>query len=357
MIPDLVRRVALKLEKELATRPFDVLNESELQALLQVRLLKALPQEPNLCLAKGVVDRRPSARYKCRRVYREAKVQPGQSGREPDLVILQDRPQVILPKQNGAPSRFQTPYDAIIETKMDASPTDILSGLPGRLLKHEVLKSDVAKWKEPEEALSVMNVVYTARPDDYQRSDNTNVIKRALASQPPRAVSPEVRKNAVIAYGNSLELLFQAFKEQPYRFLREKDFETALFAAMRDAVTVKPDEFHPVRTQYWMDWRNVIQRRRRHDLVVLGECDDQLALEIELKTSHSDQHNWFRTSALKKEFEAIHMLSEHGHLGKGVFLLFRYGSARWQNDAAAACAKYPRVNLDYRCAEQLPELH
>ncbi len=351
MIVDLIRQVATKLEEELAACPFDVLNESELQALLQTRLLEALPQEPQLTLAEGVIDRRANASYKCRRVYREAKIRPGQSGREPDLIILQDRPQVILPKQNRAPSRFLPPYDAIIETKMDASPKDVLNGRAGRLLKPEVLVADAVKWKRPEEALAVINLIYTARSHEYPSNDNTIFIKRSLTKHDPRPVSSENRQMAVDSYTLALENLYRAFKEQPFRFLREKDFETALFSAMRDAVVVKHDEVHPVRTQYYKDWRYVLNRTRRHDLVVLGARDDNLALEIELKTSHSDQHNWFRTLDLYKEFEAIQNLSDRGNLERGVFLLFRYGAKRWHEDAQSMCQKFPRVVLDYKCAE------
>lgn len=350
-IENVVRLAASDIEASLFDRPFDVLNEAELQAFLHSHLLAALPEEPELILADDVVNRRPGSKYRCRRVYREAKVRPGQAGLEPDLVILEDRPQLILPKQNRAPSRFRTPYEAIIETKMDASPEDVLQGRQGRVIKPSVLKADAGKWACPEEARSIINVIYTARPDDYPEDERTIIIKRTLAKAEPIQPSRHARLLALELYERAVQELYMSFREEPYRYLREKDFETALFVYMRQALRVARDALHPVRAQYCVDWRDVLGRSRRHDLVVLGDQSETLALEVELKTSHSDRHNWFRTRDLQKEFEAIHILCERGHLERGVFLLFRYGELRWQEDAKAASEQFPRVELDYRCAE------
>lgn len=102
---EILNRVSKGLEEELSEHPFLIVNESELQAYLQQRLLQAFPNEPALTLQEGVIDRRPNCPKICRRVYREAKIRPGKSA-EPDLIVLENRTQVIEPKKNGAPSRF-----------------------------------------------------------------------------------------------------------------------------------------------------------------------------------------------------------------------------------------------------------
>ena len=51
---------------------------------------------------------------------------------------------------------------------------------------------------------------------------------------------------------------------------------------------------HPVRSQSISEHSEKLSRRRRHDFVVLAAEPGVLALEVELKTSHSFNHNWFR---------------------------------------------------------------
>lgn len=345
---DVIKRV----EKNLSNNPFDILNESELQAVLQHALLQAFPQKLPLTLAHGVIERRSGGDFTCRQIYREAKVKAGQSGREPDMIVLKNRPQVLLPKKNGAPSRFETPYQAIIETKVDATFRQILSGHHGKALSPKVTRGDLEKWNVGEDAEKVLCVVYTAHPEWYADRKNIFTIRRPLCN-PDQAITPLMASVEASgrSYDNALKKLHEEFKREPYWFLREKDFETALFIAMRQANDTPPGELNPVRTQWWSEHESVLNRRRRHDLVVLSETKGYLTLELELKTSHSDSHNWFTRKVVKNEFDAMQILLSKGLLDRAVFLLFRFGPVRWQSDADALCAKYPSVEFDYRCSE------
>ncbi len=305
---------------------------------------------PNLTLHEDVIDRRLGSDKRCRRVYREAKIKPGRSA-EPDIVVLRNAPQVILGKGNGAPSRFLTPYSLIIETKMDASPNDVLAGKSGNLINQLTLRNDLGKWHVPSEAQDVISVVYTAQPQKYEDCSNTVVIKRTLPKNRAKAATVEATHNACQAYKEVETALFEEFRREPFKFLREKDFETYLFVKMRTAVDVNPSELHPVHTQWWSAWKNLLGRKRRHDLVVLAPNREDLALEVELKTSHSDQHNWFRKQQLHGECDAMHRLVEHGKLNRAVFLMYRFGAPKWEPDAEEVCNRFPNVSLDYRCSD------
>lgn len=214
-----------------------------------------------------------------------------------------------------------------------------------------MLHKDKSKWHSPSETKRVISLIYTAQPEKYAESDSSIVIRRPLSktdSRPPNAAATE---KSCLAYEEAVNNLGEVFRLEPFRFLREKDFETYLFSRMRAAVDVNPNELHPVRTQWWSAWANLIGRRRRHDLVVLAPHGETLALEVELKTSHSDQHNWFRTRDLIKEFDAMHQLVAHKKLKSAIFLMFRFGPPKWQGDAKKVCDKYPNVTLDYRFSD------
>lgn len=345
-----VKNVAAAIEEEVSEHPFLIVNESELQAYLQQGLLQSFREEPELKLDKDVIDRRLGHEKRCRRVYREAKIRPGRSA-EPDIVVLGNTHQVMLGKANRAPSRFQAPHALIIETKMDVSPEDVLAGKRGNPLSESTLRKDVEKWSTPSEAQDVISLVYTAQPERYEHCDNTIVIKRALPESDAKAASVKATLNACQAYEEAEIAMFEIFKKEPFRFLREKDFETFLFKRMREAVSVEPDELHPVHTQWWSAWENLLGRRRRHDLVVLTTNKQKLALEVEIKTSHSDQHNWFVKKELRGEFDAMHRLVEHGKLDCAVFLMYRFGPLRWEDSAEAVCEQFPNVSLSYRCSD------
>ncbi len=352
--PDTTARIghaAKRLEVQLGKNPFHVVNEAEFQAMLHAELLQEFPEEVALSLAPGVIDRRPGQPLKGRRVYREAKIRPGQAGQEPDLIILHDAAQTILPKENHAPSRFVCPYAAIIETKIDATPADILSGKPGRSLAASVIDSDLRKWLVPSETGLVLSIIYTANPDWYAGWPNVVTVRRVIAPAPARLPSAATIKAATGAVGRGIDTIHAAFRAKPFRYLREKDFEAELFNVLRAASAVSPDELHPVRSQWMSAHSETLGRRRKHDLVVLGAVPGALDLEVELKTSHSDQHNWFRNKELVREFGAMQTLREAGVLDRALFLMFRFGPLKWQGDAASLCATYPAVEFDYRCSE------
>ena len=157
----------------------------------------------------------------------------------------------------------------------------------------------------------------------------------------------------------ALDDVAKEYRNHPVGCLREKDFESRLFGILRDAKFPRvpfwlPDgscvSIDPVRAQWSGEWANSLGRGRRHDLVVLHPSGRALLAELELKTSHSDSHNWFRKRDVEAELQAMHHLVEVGMLRRGRFVMFRYGSAKWEADAKALFKRYPHVEFSYICA-------
>jgi hypothetical protein len=348
----MIRKVAEAIEAQLRDDPFAVLNESELQASLHCELLNEFNERCDLSLASGVIQRRPTA-LTCGRVYRETKVNPGQAGHEPDLVVLQYRPQTIYPKRNGAPARFERPYSAIIETKIDANPSQILRGDIGAPISCITLAKDIAKWKSGVDADFVCSIVYTAEPKRYHGLNSVITIRRPIRThRGPVVAGPIDISRCVSAYEQAVNDIAKAFCNQPFSYLREKDFETALFGQIRLRTPVVSGRLHPLRSQWWSEQSELLGRRRRHDLVILGAAAKTLTLEVELKTSHSDRHNWYRTSALRHEFEAMQVLCENRRLDRAIFLMFRFGPDRWREDAELLSSRFPLVEMSCQCSDQ-----
>ncbi len=229
---------------------------------------------------------------------------------------------------------------------MDASPTQVLSGHRGRALSADLIEGDLAKWRVPEEADATFSIIYTSNPEWYAGWPQVITVRRTLAKAPAELPKPPAVSAACLALSDAIRSTHIDFQAHPFSFLREKDFETEIFMKLRRRVEVSPNEIHPVRSQWWLENSAVLGRKRRHDLVVLGSKAGALALEVELKTSHSDRHNWYRTTAEAGEFSAMQVLKDSGFLARAVFLMFRFGPDRWQDDAMALCAKFPAVEFD-----------
>lgn len=339
--------------------PTAALNESELQALLQIALLDRLPDRVEASLSLEVLARSHHPSLTVPRVYRELKPDGGRGGMEVDLAVLQDRHQIVRGKGNGAPAKFEPPYSLIIETKIDASALNFAMGRTVRT-RAAALAEDLNKWHNYVAngmVDGVVSVVMTAQPEAYEALPNVIAINRPL---PPRC---EPFEHDVIdpwpLIDRALRDVAEEYRRHPVGLLREKDFESRLFGILRSAHLPRapfwlPDgtcvSIDPVRAQWSGQWANSLGRGRRHDLIVLHPSGRSLLAEVELKTSHSDSHNWFRKREVEAEIQAMHHLVEVGKLHRGRFVMFRYGTAKWEADAEVLFTRYPNVEFSYVCA-------
>ncbi len=352
---DLIERACADVALQLQKDPTAALNESELQALLQTALLKLIPSPVPAELGPGVIRRSHHPDLLVQRVFRELKPDGGKSGKEADLLILEDRPQVVEAKLNGAPARFCGPFEAIIETKIDASATAMLSGRPVRPRVDDLL-SDLAKWRGYREAglvRRVVAIVMTADPDAYSGLQDVIAIPRTAAGLLPWTATAPIDPWPQI--DDALEAVADEYKKRPLGCIREKDFESRLFSRLRSLNLPRSSlpvgngmvSIDPVRAQWSGTWSAALGRGRRHDLVVLHPNGLSLMAELELKTSHSDSHNWFRKREVEAELQAMQRLTEEGLLSRGRFVMFRYGLPMWEEDARVLFEQFPKVEFAY----------
>lgn len=354
-----VREACLAVEDALARDPTAALNECELQALLQVELLQLLPERVEASLSDEVLSRAHHPPLTVPRVFRELKPDGGRGGREVDLAILQDRPQIVRGKLNGAPAKFEPPYAVIIETKIDASAVAALSGRSTRA-RSGALATDLGKWRSYIDqgwVENVVSVILTAQPEAYEGLPDVITIRRAFPAR------DDAFQNAAFdpwpQIDRAMKEVALEYRAHPVGCLREKDFESRLLGKLRNANFPRvpfwlPDgscvAIDPVRAQWSGEWSHSLGRGRRHDLVVLHPSGRSLLAELELKTSHSDSHNWFRKREVEAELQAMQHLIDVGRLERGRFVMFRYGAALWQADAETLFARFPRVEFEYICA-------
>lgn len=353
-----VREACLAVEDALARDPTAALNECELQALLQVELLRLLPDRVEASLSNEVLSRPHHPVLTVPRVFRELKPEGGRGGREVDLAILQNRPQMVRGKLNGAPAKFEPPYAVIIETKIDASAFAMLTGRTARS-RGNALLSDVDKWRpyvEQGRAEAVASVIMTAQPEVYSGFPDVITIRRTPPARCDAFQGSDFDPWPQI--DQALNDVAEEYRSHPVGCLREKDFESRLFSKLREANFPRvplwlPDRscvaIDPVRAQWSGEWSHSLGRGRRHDLVVLAPTGRSLLAELELKTSHSDSHNWFRKREVEGELQAMQHLIDEGRLGRGRLVMFRYGKALWENDAKALFARFPQVEFQYVC--------
>jgi hypothetical protein len=102
-----------------------------------------------------------------------------------------------------------------------------------------------------------------------------------------------------------------------------------------------------IRTQLSGPWAGILGVNRRHDIAVLSIDGRQLDAEIEIKTSHSDSHNWFVKNEVTKEFGQMNLLRANGLVGYALFVMYRYGHPMWVKDAEALVAQHPLVDFRF----------
>jgi len=346
--------------------PTLILNESELQAALQLKLLNLLPHVVPASLAPGTLARAHHPQLTLPRVFRELKLDAGRAAIEADLVVLTKGPQVVLPKENGGPKAFQAPLDAVIETKIDTSrETFMLGGAGGSVLPSVI--NDLARWRvaiEDGRLRHAFAVILTPRPERYINVAGVLTIRQSyerLVDWRPgmgsdaRSTGDIAKRGAESAIGE----VHHQYRLQPIGMLREKDFESRIMGILRAACgwssvhrlsNGRHVAINPVRAQWSGGWASILGMRRRHDLAILRPDGVGLHVEIELKTSHSDSHNWFRKLDVEKEMSSMSRLISASALDYGCFVMFRYGNAKWSADAEILSARHPGVAFKYLCS-------
>jgi hypothetical protein len=338
-----IESAMLKIQRLLLDDPLAISNQSELQALLQFYLLIEFDETPSLTLHADVVNPREGADYTCRRVYRGMMInkglEPAGEAKPAALVVMEDSEQTLLAKNGGAPTRFLTPYAAIIEVQLDGTLNDI--------------QKKIDRWEDPEYAHRVFGILYTSKPEKFEGDPRILSIRRpSLKNETEPVYAPIPASILQNAYELVISNVHRDFESQPFWYIREKDFESDIFCALRSIIDVTNEDTSPIRSQ-WKSAHNDLVENRTHDIVALSANGIDLDLEVELKVSHSVGYGIFRSKAAKDEFPKMQKLVENEKLCRAVFLVFRLGieSEFDSSDKKDRKEKFPGVEIDYRCSE------
>lgn len=362
----ILRNVCKSIESDLAEDPTLIVNEAELQAMIQIELLKTLNEMVETKLLQGTLRRSHHPILKVPRVYRELKPQGSRSGKEADILILKNETQYIEPKENGAPARFKGPFAAIVETKIDTDWDRLCTGRYGAP-KASALNNDLEKWQQYEiegRVDEVFCIVLTPRPEIYDGMESVITIRHSpdnLIDWDEGDVVNCQSKDAWQTSQNALLETYVFYSAHPVGMLREKDFETRIFNYIRENFQGRSKlrlsngriiSMNSVRTQFVGEWSKTINKKRRHDIIIMRPNGEGAIVELELKTSHSDSHNWYRKAEVAEEYNNISSLIGNGSLDFGAFVMFRYGKAfqGWEVDRIALEKKFPKVQSYYFCA-------
>ncbi|MBT5353167.1 MAG: hypothetical protein HOL54_15580 [Rhodospirillales bacterium] len=320
------------------------MNESELQALLHHFLLSKFRETPPLTLHADVVNPREGAEYTCRRVYRGMMInkgfEPAGSANRAALIVMKDSEQTLLAKDNGAPTRFLTPYAAIIEVQINGTLNDI--------------QKKIDRWEGPEYAHSVFGVLCTSKPEKFEDDPRILSIKCPALKNRTEQVYASVPASILRSmYELVINNVHRNFKLQPFWYIRELDFESDIFCALRTKIGPTGTGTSPVRAQWASEHKSIIiGKSRTHDIVILS-ANGILDLEIELKVSHSKNYRIFDKPVAIREFCNMQKLIKKEKINQAVFLVFRLGtkSDGDQTDEGDKQKEFPDVEIDYRCSD------
>lgn len=393
--PEALENAFVAAQREIDEDPLAIWCEKELQVLLHRTFQKHFPEQVEVKFASGVRDARTKLQKEAKigRSYRELTLNPdaGQRSPRPDLVLLENREQRVLAKNNGAPSSFSPPYEALVEAKVAISWPHL--DLQPKKPNFASARKDLEKLKNyflgP--AKQLILVVLTTHPEECkaalaERDDRIELVVLKYPNDPEALFSrniafaehPTNTNVNVVAYQakklrNLVELslseLHKEQKEHPLLYFREKDFETRLVELMRSNpqcptlqfVTTKGKSSRStgVRSQ-WSSKPGGIATKRIHDILVRseplvvsswGDTSELLpfAAELELKTSHSNEHNWFVKRDLLCEISTMQRMRTANLTREAWFLLFRFGQTpeAWWHSYNEVKTSNPNIQFCY----------
>lgn len=266
--------------------------------------------------------------------------------------------EVVKPAQAGGASVW--PFDGSLEDLAAGPGLVIAETYPAEAYarpRTADLLNDIEKWaayRLSGTVQAVAAVVLTAEPEAYEGLENVFAVRRL----PPKrgVVSAADPVDPWPFIDAALAEVAEEYRCHPVGCLREKDFESRVLAKLRAARLPRADyslpdgscvSIDPVRAQWSGPWAEHLGRGRRHDIVVLHPSGRSLLAELELKTSHSDSHNWFRKREVEGELHAMQSLVQKGLLARARFVMFRYGLPLWEADAETLFKRFPDVEFDY----------
>ena len=338
-----------QLMKDISQDRYIILNESELQSRIFNYLTEYSDNDINYTVPRSVTfpDEHRSGVMR-QRAYREIVLNPklGRISPRPDIVIYTGDSIIAVSKENGAISSWESEEKIIVETKFNVGNMSLLR--------------DENKYAE-EYRLNLFTVGYDSMGSNIKCvSDNRYLIGGLGEIGDGREWE---FNNGLI--GDSIHEVWLDFQKCPAKYLREKDFESRLTNKIENRIGFKGCKIvnDGKVVGFTTSVRNQISTsvfgKRRHDILIveslclpkrIGKVQDVVnpLLEIEIKTSHSNSHNWFRG---RLDDELSKMCEFNQLTGcRPIFLLFRFGKPIFVNDYKAMTKKYPLIDFMYLCS-------
>lgn len=346
----IIQKALQSLSHHVATDTLCVLNESEFQSRIYLELCKHTVEDVPVCIPHAVIfPNEFREKPMCRRVFREMVLDPslGRSSPRPDILLFKHLQLVGVPKQNGAISSWQGQFDAIIEIKFNVTARKSVADREKYPIdRHESLYC--INYRPKQSGTKILS-------DDYVEFGGVGTMRNELSKR------VDVREIAI----ESIQRVHKMHMSSPASMIREKDFESWLSRELeliigKDGCQVVQDGRTVGSTT---SVRNQITAKkfpeRRHDILIVdaleypkgvGKVQNILraSVEIEIKTSNSNSHNWF-DGRINDEFEKMVKFKQIFG-GLPIFVMFRLGSPIFVEDYNRTVKKYPDIKFMYLCS-------
>lgn len=330
---------------------FSILNEAELQHHLYLALCRNAKGVPATAVPPSVVSASELGRAPLRhRAFREMLLDPamGRTSPRPDISLLRPTLATAVPKGNGGISTWKGEFEALIETKLGTSASKA--------------NKDPAKY--PEHLRSVVRqLLFDERSEGLSQRGDTLILGARGAVAEATGKSP---RDLVDACREAIRRVHDTYCQSPASLVREKDFESWLALELESILSgwrcpiVDGGRTVGATSPVRMQVSTTLFPQRRHDVLVIdklgvpsgvGSRQPVLssAVEVEIKTSHSNQHNWF-DGRLDGELSKMTRYREETG-GKPIFVMFRLGAPIFIEAYRRMAKQYSKVEFHYLCSD------
>ena len=338
------------ISKKINSDQYYILNEAELQSQLYLELTKLLNETVEVEVPNCVIFPDDFRHQEINtRIFREIRLDKnlGKKNIKPDLTIYKSSKLIALPKKNKAISSWKGEIELIIELKFNVS-------------KNSSLK-DLKKY-DKEDSTPVIYINY--KPNKTGITWEENYIE--LGGKGNIQAVAKTHNIDLRHVLRSINKVHKRYCKHPASMIREKDFESWISFELENIVDVNTCDIISDNKVIGSTTaiRNQITPlsfiKRRHDILIVDSlelpskvgCRQNVLstfAEVEIKTSHSNSHNWF-DGRLNDEFDKM---TEFNKRFKGVpiFVMFRLGSIIYLEDYLNAVKSYPQIRFLYLCSD------
>ncbi len=342
-------RIIKQVNEKMIIDKYCILNESELQSRIYLALNEKYNETIQINVPNNVIfpdDKRKSLINN--RVFREMLLNPklGRNSPKPDILIFKPEQLTGVPKENKAISSWTGTYERIVETKFNANK------------KRSV--DDIKKYPE-----SLHDIIYCINFNHNLKG--INISDNYIEFGGNGNINNNY-ENRDISETDVIDCILKVHNKhimQTGSMIREKDFESWISYELElkfgnnGCIIYNGNNVIGYTTAIRNQISSSIFKTRRHDILIVnsiefpskyGKTQNVLSssFEIEIKTSHSDTHNWFR-GRITDELNKMRIYKNITG-GIPIFVLFRFGSPIFVDDYYETVNQFPEIKFLYLCS-------